>query len=50
MKGPRSDRILMRMTFAVILVGLFNVFAKGEDFTAVPTAGSPARQDSTETS
>jgi L,D-transpeptidase YcbB len=50
MKGPRSDRILTRMTFAVILVGLFNVFAKGEDFTAVPSASSPAGQESTETS
>ena len=29
MKGPRCDRILAGMTFAVILAALFNVFAKG---------------------
>ena len=50
MKGPRCDRILAGMTFAVILAALFNVFAKGDDLTAVPTGASPAGQASTETS
>jgi hypothetical protein len=31
MKGPRCDRILAGMTFAVILAALFNVIAKGGD-------------------
>jgi hypothetical protein len=50
MKGPRCDRILAGMTFAVILAALFNVIAKGGDLTAVPTGASPAGQASTETS
>jgi hypothetical protein len=49
MKGPRCDRILANMTFAVILAALFNVFAKGDDLTAVPTDASRAGQASTET-
>ena len=44
MKGPRCDRILAGMTVAVILAALFNVFAKGDDLTAVPTGASPAGQ------
>ena len=44
------DRVLVRMTFAVILVAFFNVFAKGDDLTVVPTGRSAAGQDSTETS
>ena len=50
MRGPRCDRILAGMTFAVILAVLFNVFAKGGDLTAVPTGASPVGQASTETS
>ena len=49
MKGPRCDRIVAKMTFAVILVALFNVFAKGDDLATVPTEASPAGQASTET-
>ena len=50
MKRPRCDRILANMTFAVILAALFNVFAKGDDLTTVPTGASPPGQASTETS
>jgi murein L,D-transpeptidase YcbB/YkuD len=50
MNGPRCDRILARMTVAVILAALFNVFARGDDLTAIPTGASPTGQFSTETS
>ena len=43
MKGPRCDRILAGMTFAVTLVALFSAFQWG-DLTAVPTGVSPAGQ------
>src|SRR5215472_11534 len=50
MNGPRCDRILAGMAFAVILAALFNVFAKGGHLAAVPTGASPDGQASTETS
>jgi hypothetical protein len=50
MNGPRCDRILARMTVAVILAALFNVFARGDDLTVIPTGASPTGQPSTETS
>ena len=50
MNGPRCDRILARMTVAVILAALFNVFARGDDLTVNPTGASPTAQPSTETS
>src|SRR5689334_8976261 len=46
MKGPRFDCALARMTFAVILAVLFNVFAKADDLTTVPAGASPAGQPS----
>src|SRR5262249_38895929 len=50
MNGPRYDRILAGMAFAVILAALFNAFAKGGNSAAVPTGASPVGQASTETS
>jgi hypothetical protein len=50
MNGPRCDRILARMTVAVVLAALFNVFARGDDLTVIPTGASPSGQSSTETS
>jgi len=50
MNGPRYDRILAGMAFAVILSALFNAFAKGGNSDAAPTGASPVGQASTETS
>src|SRR5215472_5234562 len=50
MNGPRCDRILAGMAFAVILAALFNVFAKGGNLVAIATGASPDGQASTETS
>jgi len=45
-KGPRCDRALATMTFAVILAILSNLFAKADDLSTVPTGASPAGQTS----
>src|SRR5262245_17014908 len=50
MNGPRCDRVLAGMAFAVILAALFDVFAKGGNLAAAPTGAPSAGQASTETS